>query len=78
MSASRRGRHVRRAGLSSAQLEMLADMAADAIDTRLARLGQWCRACDSGRDLLCNEHAADVRQVGCYRALVARLGVEVK
>jgi hypothetical protein len=71
----RRGRHG--GSLGQARRELLAQMAADAIDARLAGLAQPCAECDRSRELLCDRHRAEVRQADRYRRLSRELGADV-
>lgn len=62
--------------LSRADRLLLAEMVADAIDSRLAGL-EVCGECAGHPQLLCDRHRADVGMVEAYRALAAGLGVDV-
>jgi len=61
--------------LAAADRRLLAEMLADATDLRYMAVAGPCAACERS-GTLCGPHAAEVRQVGAYRELAARLGVD--
>lgn len=72
-----RGRHAAVPRLGADDRLLLAEMAVDAIDLRLATVAQPCAACDDSPDLLCPRHAAEVDQAGRYRRLARSLGADI-
>jgi hypothetical protein len=63
--------------LGPARRVLLAEMAADAIDLRLAWTGAPCDACDRSSGCLCHRHEAEVRQADAYRHLARELGLKL-
>jgi hypothetical protein len=63
--------------LGPARRVLLGEMAADAIDLRLAWTGASCEACERSPGCLCHRHEAEVRQAEAYRHLARELGLKL-